>query len=464
VSAGWWLIIGVAAIGLGSVFSAIFHSLREISRSRLEELAESRGSEAGVTRVASILEDLQGHSIAVALPRVTCNMVAVVFWITQLRGTESPKWIDMALGIAVASVAVWTFGLVLPSSIARHAPEATVYTWSPLIRAAFFISMPFQAVVRFFDELVRRLSGPPEDPKQAAQDDVLSVVEDAAEEGQFDRFERDMIESVMRFKDKTVQQIMTPRTEIEAIELTNNLGEITAYVRKSRHSRIPVYDGTIDRVVGVFYIKDLMKWLAGERARTGGTFDFRKIIRHAVFVPETKTIRELLSELIDRKVHLAVVADEYGGTAGIVTIEDIIEQIIGDIRDEYEPADDTMSPDVSINAAGNSAEVDARLYIHEANAQLRGLDVELPESPDYDTVGGYVTVTLGRIPSAGETMVLDGLVVTVLEAEPTRVERVRFERVPEPEAGSADAPSTDAPDRDLSKESPEAAVGRGAGK
>ncbi len=429
MTSGLWLGIGLAAVGLGAIFSALFYSLHELARGRLEEIA--RGCNATVRRrVELILEDPAGHAVATALPRVICHMVAVVaavLWITRLRGVATPEWLEVLLGIIAASLTVWIFGLVVPSSIARHAGEETVLAWSGLVRGTYVATMPFRRIVHFFDEVVRRLSGPAEDPQQEAQDEVLSVVDEAQEMGQFDQFERDMIASVMRFRDKTVQQIMTPRTEIEAIELTNNLGEITAAIRRIRYSRIPVYEGTLDRVVGMFYVKDLMKWLAGDKTRAGTTFDFRKLLRPALFVPETKTIRELLSDLIEKKVHIALVADEYGGTAGLVTIEDIVEQIIGDIRDEYEPtlAD---SPDVEIDPSKRFAEVDARVYIHEANNELREVGVELPPGEEYETVGGYVTVSLGRIPQSGEVVRLDGIVMTVLEAEPTHIERLRIEK------------------------------------
>lgn len=433
-----WLVTGLAAIGLGAIFSTLFYALHELSRSRLEELAVQQKSAALRSRIAKVLEDPRGHAVATALPRVMCHMIAVVaavFWITRLRGVQSPEWLEVTVGLTAASLSVWLLGLVVPASVARHAGEETVIAWSRLVRVVYIVSRPFRRFVWLLDDIIGRMSGTGINPQQDAQDEVLSLVEEAKQEGQFDQFERDTIASIMRFRDKTVQQIMTPRTEIEAIELTNNLGEITSHIRRTRHSRIPVYEGTIDRIVGAFYVKDLMKWLAGDKSRAGTQFDFRKLLRPALFVPETKTVRELLSELIAKKVHIAMVADEYGGTAGLVTIEDIVEQITGDIRDEYEPAiaDD---PDVTIDKAKAFADVDARLYIHEANNQLRELGVELPVSDDYDTVGGYVTVTLGRIPQSGELVPLDGVKITVLEAEPTHVERLRIEKAePEADAG-----------------------------
>ncbi len=442
MTGGLWLGIGLLSVGVGAVFSALFYSLHALARARLEELGQKQESLAARHRIEMILDDPRGHAIAIALPRLICHMLAVVaavFCVTRISGAEAPQLLEITLGITAAAMMVWIFGLVIPSSIARHAGEETIVAWSRLVRGTYLVARPLRRIVGFLDEIVGRISGPPEDPQQEAQEEVLSAVAEGQEEGRFDQFERDTIESVLKFREKTVQQIMTPRTDMEAMALTNNLGEVTAQIRRSRHSRIPVFEGTVDRVVGIFYAKDLLKWLAGDKTRAGGTFDFRKLLRPVLFVPETKTVRQVLTDMTEKKVHLAIVADEYGGTAGLVTIEDIIEQIIGDIQDEYEPAhDDDEGPDVEIDAQGRSAEIDARLYIREVNAELREIGLELPEGEDYDTVGGYVTVTLGRIPQPGETFPLDGMLVTIVEAEPTHVTRVKVEAAP-PAAPAADA-------------------------
>jgi CBS domain containing-hemolysin-like protein len=243
---------------------------------------------------------------------------------------------------------------------------------------------------------------------------------------------------------------MTPRTEIEALEFTNDLGAVTALIRKVGHSRIPVYEGSLDHVVGIFYVKDLMKWLAGDASgqrqssppaagaaparRTG--FDLRSILRPAIFVPETKTVRELLRELVVKKVHIAMVADEYGGTAGLVTIEDIVEEVFGEIQDEYEFAKDEV-PRVDINVEDRIADVDARTYVHDVNDALEPLGVALPEGDEYDTLGGFVITTLGRIPQEGESFQHDRVNLNVLEASPTRVLRVRLEVKPQEQSDGA---------------------------
>lgn len=444
-----WIVVAIAALAGGAVFSTLFQSLRDLSRAALEEIAVIRNKPSGSARAGLILADVDGHATAIALPRIVCTLVvaiALVLWISNVRGEPSPTPIDGFLGVGVASLLLWLFGVVLPTAIARHAGEATVYAWSPVIRLAYILSRPFQAVARVMDEAVRRLSGKgDQDEAEALQDEILSVVEEASEEGQFDRVERDMIEAVVKFRDKTVAQVMTPRIDIEAMEFSNDLSEVAKTIRNVGHSRIPVYEGDLDHIVGIFYVKDLMKWLAGDHAggsRGGRTFDLRAVARPALFVPETKTIRELLTELLKKRVHIAIVADEFGGTAGLVTIEDIVEEVFGDIQDEYESGNDE-SPEIKVLPAQRTAEADARAYIDDVNAELRSLGIEIPESEDYDTLGGFVTVTLGRIPLKGESFAADGVRVTVLMAEPTRVTRVRIEpatpsSLPEPAPANPD--------------------------
>lgn len=434
-----WIGIATAALLAGAVFSTLFQSLRDLSRGMLEEIATIRNRPGRTVRVQALLQDVEGHAAAVALPRIVCNLVLVlslVMWIASLRDLDTPTWVEALVGVIAASLLLWIFGTILPSSVAKHAGEATIYAWTPLLRVIYIVCRPFTVLARGIDEVIRRLAGRTDrNEAEAIEEELLSVVEEAREDGTFDEAERDMIEAVVQFRNKTVAQVMTPRTEIEAMELTNDLGQVTNVVREVGHSRIPVYEESMDHVVGFFYVKDLMKWLAGEGRGGGKTFDLKALLRPAFFVPETKTIRELLPELLTKRVHIAMVADEYGGTAGLVTIEDIIEEVFGDIQDEYEEVEE-QSPEVRVDADQRLAEIDARAYITDVNDALRALQVELPESEDYDTVGGFVTVTLGRIPVAGEVFQHEGKQIAVLSAEPTRVTRVRIRVLDEVPSGA----------------------------
>lgn len=428
-----WLWIAMMATAIGGVLSTMYLCLRDTSRVRLEELAEAQRSRAIMLRIKHILGDLGGHANSILFPRILSNLVvavATVLWLLTRSGGESTLnataggILVPVIGVLLSTVAILIFGAVIPQSIANHVPEQTVLGLARPIRVIYTVMWPVRRVASFVDEIVRRLSGRTnEDIAEAAQDELLSVVDEVRREGQIDESARDMIEAVVEFRSTTVEQIMTPRTEIEAISLSTNLGDLIRTVREIGHSRIPVFEDDLDHIVGVFYVKDLMRWLAGDHP-PHHAFSFREILRPAIFVPETKTVHELLRELLAKKVHIAIVADEFGGTAGLVTIEDIVEEVFGEIQDEYEvgaegPELPTIDPD------SRTADIDARTYIDDANDALAPIGVEFPESEDYDTVGGFVTVGLGRIPVKGERFSLAGIEIEIADAEPTRVARIR---------------------------------------
>lgn len=423
-AAGWLaLLLGVC----GSICTALHIALEATARGAVEEQAARAGK--GVSKsVARVLDEPALHARAVGLLKSAFDVGAVLacaWWVANLRGSQTLALADLAIALAVSVPALWTLGVLVPMSVAGHTGARLILGWAWALRLVEQATLPVRSVGRVVDEVVRRLAGEEvKDAHERVQDAILSVVEEGEQKGALDERDREMIEAVMRFSDLTVGRIMTPRTEVQALETTNNLGALIQAVRKIGHSRIPVYEESLDQIIGMFYVKDLMKWLAGEGTHGGGKpFELRSVLRPAVFVPETKTVRQLLDEMIAKKVHIAVVADEYGGTAGLVTIEDILEEIVGDIKDEYEPG-----PVETINAVvrpdKREAELEASVRIADANDAIAPLGVEFPSSEEYDTVGGFVITTLGRIPTKGEKFTHERLEVVVLEARPTRVVRV----------------------------------------
>ncbi len=233
-----------------------------------------------------------------------------------------------------------------------------------------------------------------------------------------------MIESVFELRETTVGEIVTPRTRIVALPVASSFEEVRQAVVRCGHSRIPVYDDSLDHIVGVVYAKDLL------RMRDDDPFDLRGIMRSVPYVPESKNVRDLLRELRQSKVHIAIVLDEYGGTAGLVTIEDIIEELVGEITDEYEP----VQPQMIRRISTETVEVDARVPVSEVSQEL---GIELPEDAAYESMGGFVFAVLGRIPMAGEEFVHENLRFRIVDAEPRRINRMLItraaeERQPEP--------------------------------
>jgi magnesium and cobalt transporter len=273
--------------------------------------------------------------------------------------------------------------------------------------------------------IVRRLSGHREELNHKTtvlEQEILQLASEGQAEGVVNPEEMEMIESVIEFGDLSAGEIMTPRTDIVGIEAASTQEECRKTIVAAGHSRIPVYEETQDRIIGVLYAKDLLSIDPAE-----SEFSLRRLMRKALFVPETKPLGDLLKEFKTQKVHMAIVLDEYGGTAGLVTIEDLLEEIVGEIADEYELAE----PDMLRRLDPRTVEVDARMYIDDLNDAL---DITLPEDEDYDTVGGFVFSTLGYIPDSGEEFDYHGLHFTIVEAEERKINLIRLQMAEPAEA------------------------------
>ncbi len=420
-------------------FATLHLAMVDLARIALTDLAGKDPGNPRSRQVERILDDVSGHALALGIARVAFSMLTIfgtVAWLGPAFGTgELFSVPGIALAIGVAGLGLVIFGMVIPHSIAEHAGEQVIYALSTVVRVTHIACAPIRRLAGVSDEAIRRLAGASNDDSEALEAELLSVIDEGQQGGQFDETERNMIEAVVDFRTTTVEQIMTPRTDMAALAYTDDLAEVKRAVREIGHSRIPVYEENLDHVVGLLYAKDLLHYLAEHNGDSEASFELRPLLRPAAFVPESKTVRDLLTDLLAQKVHIALVADEYGGTAGLVTIEDIVEEIFGEIQDEYEQDDDEGSVDIDPEA--RTAEIDARTHIDDANDALEPIGVELPESDDYDTVGGFVVVTLGRIPEIGERVERENTVVTVIDAEATRVTRVRVEVV-EPAPSSTD--------------------------
>src|SRR5262249_47679529 len=251
--------------------------------------------------------------------------------------------------------------------------------------------------------------------------EILSVVSEGEAQGAVDEEQKEMIQSVIELHDTTVSAIMTPRTDIVGVPASATFDEVREMVVRNGHSRIPVFEKTIDHIVGVLYAKDML------RLRPEQPFDARKVMRTAPYVPQTKTIGELLDEFRQTKVQIAIVLDEYGGTAGLATIEDILEELGGEIDDEYEQPE---APTIT-RVDEDTIELDSRVPIYEVNTEL---GIALPDDGEFETIGGFVFSTLGRIPTRGEEFSFENLQFRVVDAEARKIKRLRIKVQREPAA------------------------------
>jgi putative hemolysin len=214
---------------------------------------------------------------------------------------------------------------------------------------------------------------------------------------------------------------MTPRTDIEGIEITNNLDEIRSFALESGRSRIPIFKDSLDQILGILYVKDMIEFLGSD---VNG-FELKNILRKPIVVPDTKPVQELLADFQTSEVHMAVVIDEYGGTAGLVTIEDVLEEIVGEIRDEHDDSE-ADKPELK-RIDGQTVEVDGRFNLDDFNDEL---GLELPEDEEYDTIAGFILATIGHVPLQGEAIESHGMRITAIQVSETQIIRLSIEILP----------------------------------
>jgi CBS domain containing-hemolysin-like protein len=424
------VVVLIAVAAASFVFSTLTYALRDLSRVRLAEALEKRGRSALLEPTLDRVGDL---TLITAVCRLFANFFILLMVLHLLSQGDRSGWLRYTLAAVVSGVICLFASVAIPHSLARHAGDGIVAAGAPFLHGLRTLFLPLVTLMNAIDEIVRRATGASNETEpEEFEQEILSAVEEGQKEGVVDHQERVMIESVIQFRDTTVGQIMTARPEIVGVPLNAPLLDVKKTIEESGHSRLPVYEGTLDHVVGILYARDLLSIL-GESA---DRFNIRASMRPAFYVPESKPVGDLLKDFRLQKVHIAIVLDEYGGTAGLVSIEDILEELVGDISDEHEP----IAPAMFKRLDDSSAEADARLYVDELN---RLMSLGLPEDAGYETLGGFVSTTMGRIPEAGASFEYAGARFTVLDAEPQKVNRVRIEMIqpaePEPAESAAGA-------------------------
>jgi len=352
---------------------------------------------------------------------LTCSLFAVltnVGAVVILGSLFSPSASIFFFLTSVVFIEI--FCVAIPYSWAKYTSDFILSRTCRILLLFEIIAQPLLYIYRLHDTLAMRLAGvsQAEPDQEERQEELLSVVEQGIIEGVVDKEEMEMIENVLELSDSTADEIMTPRTDLIAINVKESLEGVLETISDAGHSRIPVYEDNIDNIIGLVYAKDLL----AEIGKDLSGFKLTDKIRDAYFVPETKPLRDLLHEFQKKKLHIAVVLDEYGGTAGIVTIEDILEELVGEIVDEYEeaPQDEIKKIDET------TVEIDARMHIDDLNEEF---EISLPEEEDYDTVGGFVFSHLGYIPKTGEVFVHEGLNFTIAAAETRRINRIKIHKI-----------------------------------
>jgi len=316
------------------------------------------------------------------------------------------------------------FGMLIPRRLAYKYTNKIAYGTIGII---IFITQLFRPIIWLFNTislLVGRIIGlkPHEGERKVTEEEIRTIVEESSKVGSIDEEEGEMIQNVFDFSDTTVDEIMTHRTEISAISIKSSRAQLMDFIREEQYTRYPVYDGNIDHIVGTIHVKDLLKYLDKPEEK----FSLKSLIRPPYFVPESKRTAELFREMQKQKNHIAVVLDEYGGTAGIVTIEDLIEEIVGNISDEYDEDEEDVK---QIN--DEQFEIDGLANIHDIEDIL---EADLPVE-DYDTISGFILGQLGRFPEENETISIEynGFRFDVLNIENKIITKVRVTKLEDQE-------------------------------
>jgi CBS domain containing-hemolysin-like protein len=349
-----------------------------------------------------------------------CILLLLVALLT--KSGQANSFTNYLLAFIIATTIFVTFSLAIPHAWAKYAGEKILSrTYKSLIFFSFIVS-PILYIFRLYDGFVRRLAGitesTPEEQHEEKQEEFITGLEQHRTEGVLDEEEQEMIENVLELTNSTADEIMTPRTDIIAVEVNADLQKVLDTIANAGHTRVPVYQDNIDNIIGLVYAKDLLP----EIGKNPADFKLQDKIREAYFVPETKPLRVLLHEFQNQKLHIAVVLDEYGGTAGIVTLEDILEELVGEITDEYEE----MPSEPIKQIDQNTIETDARTSVDDLNDEF---ELNLPEDEDYETIGGFVFSRLGYIPKTGETFDYENLKFTIASAETRKIKRIKIQKL-----------------------------------
>ena len=414
---------GIAIVVLVIVATAK-SALDELSDVSLWLIASENANTPRADFLRSIVEHYHSFSftltfgIHLAISAIAILITSIAFRIHNVR--------FLLIAFAAMVVTLIIFRLVVPVLLTQNDPARTLL-WLRLPLKVLYpllavISLPIYRLLRGLQREVAPASQTKEE-EDTSESELQALIDVGEEEGIIEENEGEMIQSIIRFSDRTVGEVMTPRTKVFAVEANASLETVRDVMIESKYSRLPVYRDQIDHIEGMIYVRDLLThWASGETDKTA-----LQLARPTYFVPESKPTDELLREMQKAKVQMAMVIDEYGGIAGVITLEDLVEEIVGEIEDEDEPEPHATEAEVILDTEGNYSVLGAV----EVGKIERLFEAELA-ADDFTTVAGLVINQLGHLPSIGETIDFQGLCFEVTEADERRVSRVKITKIAEP--------------------------------
>lgn len=352
-------------------------------------------------------------------------LLVLVAWPAMARAVAAPSQLAGELAQTALSVVllIVIFNQFLPFVLFSRTRGMWLRRWRYVLIVFLYLMVPVALVLQFFISVASLAESPAEDRAEDEAEAVEALIEAGEEEGILDESDRELVRSALEFGDKVAREVMTPRPQVFAVAGGTTLEEFTEMLQAKPFSRVPVYEGSVDQITGIIFSHDLLG-ITDEEAKTRTVSSLQ---RPASFVPESKRVNTLLREMQIEKQHMRIVIDEYGGVAGLVTIEDLLEEIVGAITDEHEETDETAQV---LREADGACVVPGSLELDELK-ELMSEEIEIPEDMDATTVAGLVSELAGRIPMAGEVIEQHGLRFEILASTDRRIERLRVSRIPE---------------------------------
>ena len=416
-------VIGIIiCLFLSAFFSGSETALTSLSGPQAQRLAEESNSRWLELWVEKPIEVLTAILIGNNIVNITASALATDLADRLFENTAYESW-AIPVVVGVMTFLLLTFGEITPKTLAKRMHKRLAGPVMLLLTVPFKLFKPLIWLFMHLTRGVMRLVG--EDPEHrtpfVTSEEIEYMIDLGSREGTFSEDRERLLRSAFEFTDTAVREIMVPRTEMVALSMDMNLDEVIDATLGCGHSRLPVYEESVDNIRGLFYAKDLIGGALTAPERRA-SFRMREHLREPYFVPESKRIAELLAEFQRQRTHMAIVVDEFGGTAGLVTLEDIIEEIFGEIQDEYdtEPEQLTVIDELTVRA-------DARITISDIETHY---DMEFPDHPDYETLGGFLMAQSGNVPSPDDEVMWEDLVFRVLEADQKRVISVEIRRIP----------------------------------
>jgi len=435
------IVLLLVLMSINALLAMARSALVNVRKARLRQLIEEGvGSARTAERLAEDASRLLATTqLGMMLTSFFAGGVVAVISAPPLADVLQP-WLGEAsypvafvLVLFLAAIVMLIFAELVPETIAVQYSERLALWLSRPLAVVSVIVMPLVHLMVWLSNVISRLFGaqPRGEMPFVTEEEIKTLVDAGEEEGVIQEEEKDMIFSIFELEDTLAREVMVPRIDVVALDVRTPMLEALDTIMAAGHSRIPVYEETIDNVQGLLYAKDLLPYLREGRSDV----PLSNILRQAYFIPETKKASDLLPDLQQRRVHMAVVVDEYGGVAGLVTIEDLLEEIVGEIQDEY----DTEEPFVEF-ISDDEYVFDARVDLDDLN---RLMDVSLP-TDDSDTLGGFIYTMLGKVPAIGDQVAFEDMGFTVESVAGRRIKKVRVERQ-SPSASEAEEEQTSAP-------------------